>query len=394
MGAAHLARVARIARRMIDRLKQAIARGAYAGSRLLLWPLNRILCVAFRNRGYRPRSVLHVSYMVHIPWQATRELRKLGWHADYLGIGNSPHWTRCDIKAPDSHALVRAFVEFWFFWTVMARYEAVHLHFMLTPSQDAWEPELLRRMGRAVVAHFRGCEARERAKNMRLHPEMNICHNCDYNATVCSSSNSVRRRELAKIWATATLVTTPDMLDFMPSAEVSSFFAPDVDAPIEHAGWDGARPLRLVHATNHPGIEGTDEIRAAVRRLRDKGYAIEFQVLSDVSHATVLQALRDSDLAIGKMKMGFYANSQIESMALGVPTLTWVRPEFMTPELRASGFIVCHLRDLEATIEHYLMHPEALNEKRRLARSSILRLHDNSEIASRMVRAYTEMRSQ
>lgn len=368
-------------------LKRVVGKTIYSCSRLFLWPLNQVLCIVFRNRGYLAQSVLHVSYMVHIPWQATRELRKLGWHADYLAVGSSPHWAQCDIKAPESHVLVRAFVECWFFWKVVARYQAVHLHFMRTPSQDAWELKLLRQMGRVVVAHFRGCEARDRTRNMQLHPDMNICQQCDYNATVCSSPNSVRSRALAARWATATMVTTPDMLDFMPKAHVSSFFVPDVDEEPDR-GRDGSRPLRLVHATNHPGIEGTDDIEATVKRLQDKGFAIELQVLGDVSHATVMDAMRQADLAIGKMKMGYYANSQIESMALGVPTITWVRPEFMTPELRASGFIICHLRELEATLEHYLKHPEALDAKRQRARSSILQLHNNHQVALRMVHAY------
>jgi hypothetical protein len=368
--------------------KRLVGRSVYVASRLLLWPFDKLLCIAFRNRGYQPKSVLHVSYMVHIPWQATRELRKLGWQADYLAIGSSPHWDQCDIKAPNAHVLVRAFVEWWFFWMVVARYQVVHLHFMLTPSQDAWELKLLRSMGRVVVAHFRGCEARDRVRNMALHPDMNICQQCDYNATVCSSPNSVRRRALASRWATATLVTTPDMLDFMPNAQVSSFFVPDVvEVPLKR-GLYGAWPLRLVHATNHPGIEGTEDIKAAVQRLQARGYAIEFEQLGNVSNADVMHAMREADLAIGKMKMGYYANSQIESMALGVPTITWVRPEFMTPELEASGFIICHLRDLEATLEHYLKHPKALEEKRQRARSSIRQLHNNHEVALRMVHAY------
>lgn len=369
------------------RVKRVVVRGVYVGSRFLLWPLDQLLGVAFRDRGFKPRSVLHVSYMVHIPWQVTRELRKLGWHADYLAIGTSPHWTQCDMKVPDSHVLMRAFVEWWFFWRVVARYQVVHLHFMLTPSEDAWELKLLRRMGRVVVAHFRGCEARERARNMALHPEMNICQQCDYNATVCSSDQSVRRKDLASRWATVTLVTTPDMLDFMPKAQVSSFFAPHVNEE-PFRGWDGSRPLRLVHATNHPGIEGTDEIIAAVKRLQDKGLAIQLQVLGDVNHAAVMRAMRQADLAIGKMKMGYYANSQIESMALGVPTITWVRPEFLTPELEASGFIICHLRNLDTTLEYYLKHPKVLDEKRQRARSSILQLHNNHQVALGMVHAY------
>ena len=154
--------------------------------------------------------------------------------------------------------------------------------------------------------------------------------------------------------------------------------------------WNGSRPLKLVHITNHPGIEGTERIRQAVEEVRTRGFQIEFLHLRDVSHAEVIRALHEADLAIGKMKMGFYANSQIESMACGVPTITWIRPEFMNDTLLESGLIVSHLDDLVATLVTYLSDPAALARKRELARRSILALHDNDAIASIITSAYSE----
>jgi len=318
----------------------------------------------------------------------TRILRKYGWQADYLAVGTSAHWDRCDFQKRRTPPLLSPWYELWLFWRVVSRYEVVHFHFMVTMTRSGWEVPLLKRMGRRVVAHFRGCEARNREENMRLHPTMNICQVCDYDATVCTSPVSVRRRRLAERWADATLVTTPDMLDFMPAATVSSFFAPADIEPSCSEPWDGSRPLKLVHVTNHPGIEGTEQIRRAVEAVRRRGFQIEFLHLRDVSHAEVMRALHEADLAIGKMKMGFYANSQIESMACGVPTITWIRPEFMSDALRESGFIVSHLDDLEATLVDYLSDPGALRRKRELARRSILALHDNAAIAGILLRAY------
>lgn len=335
-----------------------------------------------------PRSVLHVSYMVHVPWYATRILRKHGWKADYLAVGTSPHWNLCDYRTQQSNPLTAAWHEFRQFCSVMARYEVVHFHFMVTMTRGGWEVPLLKRMDRRVVAHFRGCEARNREANMRLHPSMNICQVCDYNATVCTSPISLHRRRLAERWADATLVTTPDMLDFMPTATVSSFFAPEGIEPSSREPWDGSRPLKLVHVTNHPGIEGTERIRQAVEALCARGFQIDFVYLRNVSHADVMRAIHDADLAIGKMKMGYYANSQIESMACGVPTITWIRPEFMTDALRESGFIICHIDELEATLMDYLSDPAALGRKRELARRSILDLHDSDEIARMTLHAY------
>ncbi len=370
-------------------VKSFVGRIAYDVCVLAIKPVNAMLAPLLRGRVV-PRSVLHISYMVHVPWHSTRILREQGWKADFLAVGTSPHWNRCDYRVPRSNPLTAAFREMWLFWSVVARYEVVHFHFMVTMTRSGWEVPLLKHMGRRVVAHFRGCEARNREVNMRLHPAMNICQVCDYNATVCRSPVSRKRRELAQRWADATLVTTPDMLDFMPQATVSSFFAPGDIVESDREPWDGSRPLRLMHVTNHPGIEGTERIRHAVETVRARGFAIEFTHLREVSHEDVMRAWGHADLAIGKMKMGFYANSQIESMACGVPTITWIRPEFMTEELRRSGFIVSHLDDLEATLLTYLSDPAALDRKRQLARRSILGLHENGAIARVMTDVYAD----
>jgi len=377
-------------------LARAVWDLAYGATLALLWPANRLLA-ALRQRVKHPDSVLHVSYMVHIPYYTVAILRRHGMKADYLAVGRSPTWDRCDFRmVPSIWPPVQALKEFLLFWRVVARYEVLHSHFMITMSHSGWELPLLKRMGRRVVIHYRGCEIRQAARNRALHPEGNICQECDYGESPCTSALIRRRRALAEKYGDAFLVTTPDLRDFAPRAEHFPFFAPEVlppaPAPALAAPGDG-RDVRIVHATNHPGIEGTPGIRAAVERLKARGYPLRFEFLRGVSHEAVLKALAGADLAIGKMKMGYYANAQIESMALGVPTITWVRPEFMTDELRRSGFIFTTLEELEATLAHYLDHPEELAAKRQIARESILRLHDNDRLAGRLVALYRELKA-
>jgi hypothetical protein len=178
------------------------------------------------------------------------------------------------------------------------------------------------------------------------------------------------------------------MLAFVPEAIYFPFFSPESLPAQADPRRGGGKRWRIVHATNHPGIEGTERIRGAVDRLAAKGYPIEFVFLQGAPHDEVLRVFAGADIAIGKMKMGYYANAQIESMALGIPTITYVRPEFMTEELRCSGFIFSHLDDLEETLERLLRHPEELDAKRRIARESILRLHDNDMLARRLIALY------
>jgi glycosyltransferase involved in cell wall biosynthesis len=373
-------------RRIIKALLQPSARLIRAISR----SANQILALLL---GWRvmPNSVLHISYMVHIPYETVRHLRRQGYTADYLAIGKSNHWNRCDYNfVPSGIAPLRALQELWIFWTVIARYQVVQAHFMYTISETGWELPLLKRMNRKVIAHFRGCEARDREQNMRLHPAVNICQACEHRPYICQTASAAQRRKWAREFADLTLVTTPDMKDFLPAATHFPFFAPDIAEPPSRAARVGS-PFTIVHVTNQPGIEGTAQIEAAIADLKSLGYDINFRWLNNVPYEEVLEVIADADLAIGKMKMGYYANAQIEAMASGVPTVTHVREEFMTEELRASGFIFSTFADLARTIAFYIDHPDLLEAKRRLARTSILRMHNNDELADRLIGIYNDL---
>lgn len=372
-----------------------------------VYPINVVLAVLLRHRKY-PNSVLHVSYMVHVPYYATRILRHhAGMKADYLAVGaGSPWWDKCDYHFTPNWPPM-PWHEFAFFWKVVARYEVIHCHFGISLSETGWDLEILRRLGRKIVIHYRGCEVREPERIKAESPKANMCHACDYGGSVCREGKP--RVALSRRFGDTFLVTTPDMKDFVPDAIQFPLFAPELDGQgraIERT--DGhshgrtkddsngrrsdRRAFKIVHTTNHPGIEGTERIQEAVGRLRQEGFDIDFVFLRGVPPERVIEETRDADLAIGKMQMGFYANAQIESMALGVPTVTYVRPDFMTEALERSGFIICSLSNLEETLRFYLSHPEKLAEKRRIARESILALHDNERLAHDLVELYTGLK--
>lgn len=362
----------------------------YRAALTMLWPLNQALA-RLRAGEFVPGSVLHISYLGHVPHRSVEVLRAHGIRADYLAVGESATWGRSDFQITSSRwPFVVAFREFRMLWGVVARYEIVHSHFMVTMTRTGWELPILARMGRKLVVHYRGCEIRDRERNMSLHPGGNICEECDYDPFPCADALNVQRRRLARIHGHAFLVTTPDLKDFVPQATHVRFFTP-ADAPRPVSDRRAGGPFKIVHATNHPGIEGTRHIVAAVESLKAKGHDIELIVLKGVGHERVLAELADADLSIGKMKMGYYANAQVESLAGGVPAITHVRPEFMTKELEESGLIFATLDTLEATIEHYLQHPAALAEKRAKARPSVLRLHDNTATAAQLAAIYRDL---
>jgi hypothetical protein len=375
----------------LKRFLLAVEAAGYTATVWLMTPVNALLSVVLASRVV-PGSVLHVSVMVHVPAYMVGILRANGVNADYLAVGHSAWWREADYQfRPTRWPVLSVLNEMWWVWRVVARYEIVHSHFMMTVSRAGWEWAVLRRMGRKLVIHYRGCEIRDRERNMALHPHINICQECDYRPYVCKTRFNTARRPLAARYGQAFLVTTPDMKDFAPAAQHIPFFVTRPDPP--RASAPASRRFKIVHATNHPGIEGSRAIRAAIDALIARGHAIDYVELNGVTHDRVLAELSGAQLSIGKMKMGYYANLQIESLAAGVPAVTCVRPEFVTEAIRESGLILASLDDLESVLEHYLTHPDALEQKRAVARASVTRLHDNRAIAAEYAALYARLRS-
>ena len=352
-----------------------------------LYPLNMLLAAMLRRR-VRSRSVLHVSAMVHVAFHTVRLLREHGVDADYLAVNVSPWWNQSDyLYRPSRLPIWSAIKEMWWVWAVVSRYDVIHSHFMVGITRSGWEWPILTRMARHIVVHYRGCEIRDRALNQRLHPQMNICQECDYHASICEGASA--RRRIAAATGSAFLVTTPDLNDFVPNAIHVPFF---VTREAASAAATVTRPrgaaFKIVHATNHPGIEGTRHIRDAIESLRRKGHAIEFVELRGVTHDRVMKELEDADVSVGKMKMGYYANFQVESLAAGVPAVTHVRDELVTDAISSSGLILASLDTLESTLERLITHPEELAAKRRVARASVARLHNNDAIATQLKTIY------
>jgi hypothetical protein len=357
---------------------------------ILFLPINKVLSNVFKKRVHK-NSVLHISYMVHVPYYTVQLLKQEGMKADYLALGTSFTWNKCDFNFTRSgFGFARLIKEMVWLWRIVAKYEILHLHFMLSLTETGWDLPILKSMGRKIVIHFRGCEIRDPVKNIQMHPKMNICQQCDYNRVACSSPAIIRRKNLAQQYGDIFLVATPDLKDFAPKAFHFPLFSPDkhLITLCEHPQKKEKRPFKIVHATNHPGIEGTAIIQKIINNLILKGYSIKFVFLRETSHQHVLEEFATADLSIGKMKMGYYANAQIESLFLGIPTITYVRPEFVTEELENSGFILSSLEMLEQTLEYYLTHPHELQKKRNIARSSVEKLHSNKYLIQELIKIY------
>ena len=345
------------------------------------------------NPPYSVRSVLHISTLSHKPFMVSRLMRKLGVHSSYLVMHPEGGWLQVGSRGYDyaiPWSLFRPFVSIYYFMKVLRHYDVIHTHFATFLTYDGRELTHLRKMGKLIVVHFRGCDLRQRTINMRLNPDLNICQECDYPAGTCENRVQSLRIALAKRFAELLFVTTPDMLDFIPEAEQLPFIAPteiDLDAIVPVPKNEGV--FRVVTSSNHDGLDGTRYIREAVERLKREGRKIEIIEVHRTPYEQALAIYKSADVYAGKLRMGYYNNANIECMMMGVPCMSYIREEFLSA-IPDCPIINTRPETVYDRLKEYLDRPEELLAIGARGPAFVKKYHDPETVVKRYLERYAE----
>ena len=383
-----------LATRMLRRGFRAYKRGVWA-----VFDFAYGLWERWRRREPAPptkaRAVLHVSMLSHKPYMLSRIMRRHGVKSDYLAVHPEAGWLQVGTRGYD-FALpgsllgmpLRPFFEIRCLLKMLADYDVIHYHFASLLTYEGRELKYLKRAGKCVVFHFRGCDLRQGSVNRRLHPELNCCAECDSPTGSCETEIQSLRIELAREYADLLFVTTPDLLDFLPEAELVPFIAPTevVLADIRPAPRN-ANVFRVVTSSNHDGIDGTAYVRRAVERLQQEGHAIELVEVHGTPYEQALAVYKSADLYAGKLLMGFYNNANIECMLLGVPCMTYIRPEFQG-SIPDCPIIVARPDTLYGLIRQHMNEREALRALGERGPAFVHRHHDSDRVVDLILARY------
>lgn len=147
------------------------------------------------------------------------------------------------------------------------------------------------------------------------------------------------------------------------------------------------RPLRLLHAPNHRGLKGSQQIIAAVETLRAEGLPLELELIERRPNAEVLAGIARADLVLDQMIIGWYAMFALEAMALGRPVACYLRPDLVDLYINAGlveraelPFVDIQPQSIEAVLRAVLAGDIDLAERAAKARAYVVKHHSLSAV--------------
>jgi glycosyltransferase involved in cell wall biosynthesis len=136
-------------------------------------------------------------------------------------------------------------------------------------------------------------------------------------------------------------------------------------------------PIRICHAARIRVFKGTETVIKVVENLKKK-YPVELVLIENVPHSTALRLKQTCHIAIDQLtNLGGwgYGMSSLETLAMGIPTLTNIPPE-MADKIPGHPFIHATPETLERELVKLIEDIDYRRQKGKDGRAWVEKVHD------------------
>jgi glycosyltransferase involved in cell wall biosynthesis len=293
-----------------------------------------------------------------IPWENVQALRRKGVDARLVvfergKLHHEADWS-LDRHGPLPLRLVQQFAAFA---RLAPTTDVFHFYFGLTLIPQSVQFPLLELLNKKSVFHYLGSDIRGKTP-AELAPGKRA------DAEIVGSYDAIR-------WVPEAHVIPPglDLRQFTP--------VPPSDA---------ARPL-VVHAPSNREKKGTQYVIEACARL-----PVELDIVEGVPHDRARARYARADIVVDQLNAGWHGVFALESMALGKPVVTYLKPDVV--ERSAEGYgvrlpVVPATREtLVDALRPLVEQPELRRELGMQSRAYVEQVHDIDRVADRLLDLY------
>jgi glycosyltransferase involved in cell wall biosynthesis len=296
-----------------------------------------------------------------IPWENVQALRRKGVDARLVVFERGRLHPEADWSLDRHGGLPRRLAQqFAAFARLAPQTDIFHFYFGLTLIPKSLQFPLLRLLSKKSVFHYLGSDIRGKSPD-------ELAFGKRAGAEIVGSYDAIR-------WVPEAHVIPPglDLRDFTPT--------PPSDA---------ARPL-VVHAPSNREKKGTRFVIEACEQL-----PVELDIVEGVPHDVARERYARADIVVDQLNAGWHGVFALESMALGKPVVTYLKPDVV--ERSAAGYGV-RLPVVPATadtlvdaLRPLIEQPALRREIGAQSRAYVEQVHDIDRVADRLLDLYRSL---
>ncbi|CAG7649064.1 glycosyltransferase family 4 protein [Paenibacillus allorhizosphaerae] len=319
-----------------------------------------------------------------------RALRSRGVHATSCSFYTNVYSYLSDVSLNlDLYPMdLRVKIRDAYFEEALETYDIFHFHFGSTFFEpDKRDLKILKSLGKKIVAHFNGDEARL--------PSIAKTFNNPY-VQVREFWTEERIRENLKLNCTYTdhaIINDHELLPqvepyfkkvhIIPYAIDVREFTPEYPSP-------SAEPV-VVHAPSDRRVKGTEFVLQAVDRLKKEGVKFQFHLVEKVPHEQAKQIYQKSTIIIDQLTVGTYANLSMEAMAIGKPVICYIRDDLRSTFPPGFPIVSANPDTIYEVLKDLLNRPEDWAKLGMAGRSYVEQTHSYDNVAQKLIHVYKQL---
>jgi glycosyltransferase involved in cell wall biosynthesis len=178
------------------------------------------------------------------------------------------------------------------------------------------ELPLIKRAGKTIFVTYQGCDVRPQE-----------C--CPCTREDCHAVSPYRVANAARFvrYADRCFYLNPDLRRWLPGSVFLPYASVDPRSLEPGEPRPDAGEVVVVHAPTDRVVKGTGHVLAAIQQLRDEGLAVRLDLIEGVRRTEVLRRLRDADIVVDQLMLGWYGGFAVEAMALAKPVVCHIHEE-------------------------------------------------------------------
>ncbi len=296
-----------------------------------------------------------------IPWENVQALKRKGIDARLVVFERGRLHPEADWSL-DRHGGLpqRLAQQFAAFAKLAPRTDVFHFYFGLTLIPKSVQFPLLRLLRKKSVFHYLGSDIRGKTPAQ-------LAFGKRADAEIIGSYDAIR-------WVPEAHVIPPG-LDLTPFTPV-----PPSDNP---------RPL-VVHAPSNRERKGTRYVIEACEEL-----PVELDIVEGVPHDEARERYARADIVVDQLNAGWHGVFALESMALGKPVVTYLKPDVVERSAQGYGIrlpiVPATKETLVDVLRPLVQQPALRREIGAASRAYVERVHDIDRIADRLLDLYRSL---
>lgn len=283
-----------------------------------------------------------------------------------------------------------------FLWAVL-RYDIFQLYFdggfLSRTLGKRLELPLLKLLGKKIIVSAYGADVRVE-RTTRALGSYNCCMDCTQRLVACICDETRAERNLAHVRRYADLtLSMGDMTEYTPGSRNDVFYW-----AIDLKQWPfvgvslASRPVKVLHAPNHPQFKGTRFLVDCIKRLQDKGYPVELSLVTELNNEKAKELYQQADIVADQFLIGWYGNFAVEAMALGKPVVAYIRkPEAYLPRWADCPIVNANPDTLRQALVTLIENPTLRYELGVKGRQYVERVFSLERVGERMDRLYRQL---